>query len=162
MKFYALLCLATCFLGGCVIEESHHEGDPFDDDAGADGKDPPATTCTGGNNGTGNNGTGAGGNGSSGTGTIDQGGGWSAGGTTGTAGTTGDPGGSAGTGSTEPPPPPSCTDLETEAACSDRADCTPIYAGTDCSCGPECTCIGGEPGCICESFGFLVCIEAEE
>ena len=60
-----------------------------------------------------------------------------------------------------PPPPPECMELATEAACSDRADCTPIYAGTDCSCGPECICEGGDPNCICESFGFLVCVDAE-
>ena len=60
MKFYAALCLATCFLGGCVIEESHHEGDPFDGDGGGDVKGPPAPACTGGNSSTaGNNGTGA-------------------------------------------------------------------------------------------------------
>lgn len=50
-----------------------------------------------------------------------------------------------------------CEDLETEAACSARSDCEPVYAGIDCSCGPDCTCIGGEPGCVCESFEFFAC-----
>jgi hypothetical protein len=60
-----------------------------------------------------------------------------------------------------PPPPPECLELTTEEACTERADCTPIYAGTDCTCGPDCTCIGGEPGCVCETYGFLVCVDAE-
>jgi hypothetical protein len=81
------------------------------------------------------------------------------GGSTASGGTSGTSPGTGGI--VEPPPPPECMELATEAACSERADCTPIYAGTDCSCGPECTCIGGEPGCVCESFGFLVCVEAE-
>ena len=50
-----------------------------------------------------------------------------------------------------------CGELETEAACTHRSDCTPIYGGTNCSCGADCECQGGEPGCICESFEFFVC-----
>lgn len=50
-----------------------------------------------------------------------------------------------------------CEELDTELACSERADCEPVYAGVDCSCGPDCTCIGGEPGCVCESFEFFTC-----
>jgi hypothetical protein len=54
-----------------------------------------------------------------------------------------------------------CGELETEAACSERADCVPIYGGTNCSCGADCECQGGEPGCICESFEYFVCQPAE-
>lgn len=54
-----------------------------------------------------------------------------------------------------------CGELETEAACTHRSDCTPIYGGTNCSCGADCECQGGEPGCICESFEFFVCRAAE-
>jgi hypothetical protein len=50
-----------------------------------------------------------------------------------------------------------CGELTTEAACTHRSDCTPIYAGINCSCGPDCECRGGEPGCVCESFGFFGC-----
>jgi hypothetical protein len=50
-----------------------------------------------------------------------------------------------------------CGELTTEAACDERTDCLPIYAGTGCSCGPDCQCIGGEPGCICTSFEFFRC-----
>jgi len=50
-----------------------------------------------------------------------------------------------------------CPELSTEAGCDNRNDCKSIYAGTNCSCGPECTCIGGEPGCVCQSFSFFTC-----
>jgi len=54
-----------------------------------------------------------------------------------------------------------CAELATEAACTHRTDCTPIYAGTDCSCGQDCSCHGGEPGCVCASFEFFVCRTSE-
>lgn len=54
-----------------------------------------------------------------------------------------------------------CGELETEAACTHRSDCTPIYGGTNCSCGQDCECKGGDPGCVCESFEFFVCRVAE-
>lgn len=50
-----------------------------------------------------------------------------------------------------------CAELSSEADCDHRNDCVSIYAGTDCSCGAECTCIGGEPGCVCQSFAFFTC-----
>lgn len=50
-----------------------------------------------------------------------------------------------------------CGELKTEAACTHRSDCTPVYAGINCSCGQDCECKGGEPGCVCESFEFFVC-----
>jgi hypothetical protein len=50
-----------------------------------------------------------------------------------------------------------CGELQSEAACTHRSDCTPIYAGTNCSCGQDCECKGGEPGCVCEKFEFFVC-----
>jgi hypothetical protein len=54
-----------------------------------------------------------------------------------------------------------CPELSTEADCDHRNDCKSIYAGTNCSCGPECTCIGGEPGCVCQSFSFFTCEPVE-
>ncbi len=54
-----------------------------------------------------------------------------------------------------------CGELKTEAACTHRSDCTPVYAGTNCSCGQDCACKGGEPGCVCESFAFFVCQAAQ-
>jgi hypothetical protein len=55
-----------------------------------------------------------------------------------------------------------CGELSTEEACDNRNDCMTVYAGTNCSCGPECACIGGEPGCVCESFAFFACENAVE
>jgi hypothetical protein len=55
-----------------------------------------------------------------------------------------------------------CAELEGESACDTRNDCVTIYAGTDCSCGPECACIGGEPGCVCQSFEFFQCTPLDE
>jgi hypothetical protein len=82
----------------------------------------------------------------------------------GTGGTNATGGTDTGTGGVvePPPPPPECLELADETACTERTDCEPIYAGTDCSCGPDCTCIGGEPGCVCESYGYLVCVDAED
>jgi len=53
-----------------------------------------------------------------------------------------------------------CPELDTEAACTHRSDCTPVYGGTNCSCGQDCECHGGEPGCVCQSFEFFVCRNA--
>jgi hypothetical protein len=50
-----------------------------------------------------------------------------------------------------------CAELTNETDCDNRNDCVSIYAGENCSCGPECTCIGGEPGCVCQSFAFFQC-----
>jgi hypothetical protein len=50
-----------------------------------------------------------------------------------------------------------CGELATEAACGVRIDCKVVYAGVNCSCGPDCHCVGGEAGCICESFQFFRC-----
>jgi hypothetical protein len=54
-------------------------------------------------------------------------------------------------------PPPACDALKTEAECSERADCTPVYAGVDCTCGAGCECQAGQPGCVCASFEFFRC-----
>lgn len=54
-----------------------------------------------------------------------------------------------------------CGELTSEQSCTNRIDCTPVYAGTNCSCGADCECMGGEPGCICESFDFFSCAAAE-
>lgn len=54
-----------------------------------------------------------------------------------------------------------CAELETEAQCAERADCIPVYGGVNCSCGADCECQGGEPGCICESFEYVVCRAVE-
>jgi len=50
-----------------------------------------------------------------------------------------------------------CGELDSELACTNRRDCTPVYGGTNCSCGNNCECHGGEPGCVCEQFGFVTC-----
>ena len=55
-----------------------------------------------------------------------------------------------------------CSELEDDDACAERDDCESVYAGVDCSCGPECTCMGGEPGCVCESFEFFKCVELDD
>lgn len=54
-----------------------------------------------------------------------------------------------------------CGELASEVSCTNRLDCTPIYAGTNCSCGADCECVGGEPGCVCEAFEFFACAAAE-
>jgi hypothetical protein len=61
----------------------------------------------------------------------------------------------------EPAAEETCGELDLEADCAARADCIPVYGGTNCSCGQDCECEGGEPGCICESFEFFVCRAAE-
>jgi hypothetical protein len=50
-----------------------------------------------------------------------------------------------------------CPELADEAACGARPGCKVVYAGVHCSCGPDCHCIGGEAGCICESFEYFRC-----
>jgi len=50
-----------------------------------------------------------------------------------------------------------CGELDSELACTNRRDCTPVYGGMNCSCGSNCQCHGGEPGCVCERFGFVTC-----
>jgi hypothetical protein len=55
-----------------------------------------------------------------------------------------------------------CGELASEESCDNRNDCTTVYAGINCSCGPECACIGGEPGCVCESFAYFACEAAVE
>jgi hypothetical protein len=50
--------------------------------------------------------------------------------------------------SAPPPPPPACSTLG-EAACDGRADCTPLYAGSDCHCTPS--------GCTCDTWTFDSC-----
>jgi len=50
-----------------------------------------------------------------------------------------------------------CPELSTESACDHRNDCMSIYAGINCSCGADCECVGGEPGCVCQSFEFFSC-----
>jgi hypothetical protein len=62
----------------------------------------------------------------------------------------------------EPAAAETCTELDLEVDCTARADCIPVYGGTNCSCGRDCECEGGEPGCICESFEFFVCRAAAE
>ena len=66
--------------------------------------------------------------------------------------------GDAGVPTPPPPPPPTCAELPDEVTCELRADCQPIYAGTDCSCGPNCTCFDGAEGCTCEHFAYFTCV----
>jgi hypothetical protein len=47
-------------------------------------------------------------------------------------------------------PPPACELLATEAACTGRADCIPVYVGTDCICTPE-------TGCTCQTLTYARC-----
>lgn len=64
-------------------------------------------------------------------------------------------------GECQPADAETCGELETEPECSERSDCIAVYGGIDCSCGADCECQGGEPGCICESFEYLVCRASE-
>jgi hypothetical protein len=61
----------------------------------------------------------------------------------------------------EPANVETCGEMEGEPECAERSDCIPVYGGINCSCGADCECQGGEPGCICESFEYLVCQPAE-
>lgn len=48
-----------------------------------------------------------------------------------------------------PPPPPACSTLTVEADCVARADCDPIYTGSDCTCDRN--------GCTCKTEVFASC-----
>jgi hypothetical protein len=54
-------------------------------------------------------------------------------------------------------PPPACTTLTSEAACSARADCTPVYGGMNCTNSAGSTCHSGEADCTCATYSFAVC-----
>jgi hypothetical protein len=54
-------------------------------------------------------------------------------------------------------PPPACSALTTEAACTGRADCSPVYGGIDCSNDLGTPCVSGEANCTCASYGFAAC-----
>ena len=167
-KSIGLFVVAALCLGACNVEHYDDCGDkdPFDFD---DDFETGARAGTSGKAGSAPNGEG---------------------GTSGSGGTDGGGSSAAGTGGTTEPEPPAtpcaqendcgpgfncnfdvnecqpadaetCGELESEAACSERADCVPIYGGTNCSCGADCECQGGEPGCICESFQYFVCQPAE-
>ena len=168
-KSIGLFVVAVLCLGACNVEHYDDEcgdKDPFDfDDDFETGARAGASSKAGSANG-------------------DDGGSPSNGGTGGSSSTTA---GSGGTAEPEPPATPcekendcgpgfncnfdvnecqpadaeTCPELESEAECSERADCVPIYGGTNCSCGADCECQGGEPGCICESFQYFVCQPAE-
>ena len=47
-------------------------------------------------------------------------------------------------------PAPACETLATEAACTGRADCIPVYAGSDCTCTPT-------QGCTCQTLAYERC-----
>ena len=57
---------------------------------------------------------------------------------------------------TEPPPP--CTALVTEATCTARADCTPIYGGMSCTNNAGDVCQSGEANCTCATYSFAACV----
>jgi hypothetical protein len=61
----------------------------------------------------------------------------------------------------EPSEVETCAEMESEEECAVRNDCIPVYGGVNCSCGADCECQGGEPGCICETFDYLVCQAVE-
>jgi hypothetical protein len=54
--------------------------------------------------------------------------------------------------------PPPCQWLD-ETACATRADCIPVYGGTDCKDPNGGQCVGGQPGCVCASYGFVACAD---
>jgi hypothetical protein len=51
------------------------------------------------------------------------------------------------------PPPPTCYAIESEATCIARADCEPVYVGSDCHCDAG--------GCGCDSHTFAECRPAQ-
>ena len=55
-------------------------------------------------------------------------------------------------------PPPMCTALATEAACSARVDCTPIYGGMSCTNTVGSPCHSGEANCTCATYSFGACV----
>ena len=56
-----------------------------------------------------------------------------------------------------PPPPPACSTLTTEADCTARTDCKPVYEGIDCTTPSGGACKPGDPSCTCASFQFASC-----
>jgi hypothetical protein len=55
-------------------------------------------------------------------------------------------------------PPPACTSLTTEADCTARADCTPIYGGMSCTNSMGSSCQSGEANCTCATYSFAACV----
>jgi hypothetical protein len=55
-------------------------------------------------------------------------------------------------------PPPACTVLTAEAACSARVDCAPIYGGMSCTNAVGSPCHSGEANCTCEMYSFAACV----
>jgi hypothetical protein len=54
-------------------------------------------------------------------------------------------------------PPPACSALTTEAVCTTRADCSPVYGGMNCSNDMGTSCQSGEANCTCASYSFAAC-----
>jgi len=167
MMGWAIVCLLG--LVGCTIERYDDDCADYDDDGFGHG-----ASTSGGKSGAGSAGTGSGGSAAT------------SGGSAGSASTSG---GSAAQGGSaaEPAPEPcaeerdcapgyncdvdsqqclpseqeTCGELTSEQACNNRRDCAPVYGGINCSCGADCECVGGEPGCVCESFEFFACRAGE-
>jgi hypothetical protein len=55
-------------------------------------------------------------------------------------------------------PPPACTALTTEAACTARADCSPVYGGMSCTNDVGSVCQSGEANCTCATYSFAACV----
>ncbi len=55
-------------------------------------------------------------------------------------------------------PPPVCAALSTEAACSARADCSPVYGGMSCTNTVGSPCHSGEANCTCATYSFAACV----
>jgi hypothetical protein len=55
-------------------------------------------------------------------------------------------------------PPPACTALTTEVACTARADCSPIYGGMSCTNNVGSVCQSGEANCTCATYSFAACV----
>jgi hypothetical protein len=54
--------------------------------------------------------------------------------------------------------PPACTALTTEANCTARADCTPVYGGMSCTNTAGDICQSGEANCTCATYSFAACV----
>jgi hypothetical protein len=54
-------------------------------------------------------------------------------------------------------PPAACSALTTEAECTTRADCSPVYGGMNCSNDVGTPCHSGDANCTCATYSFAAC-----
>jgi hypothetical protein len=179
MMGWAIVCLLG--LVGCTIERYDDDCADYDDDDGfghgassSGGKSGAAGSGNAGHSAGTDSGTGSAGTDSAGTG--NGGSSSSSGGSAAQGGSTAEPapepcaeerdcapGYNCDAGSRQclPSEQETCGELTSEQACNNRRDCAPVYGGINCSCGADCECVGGEPGCVCESFEFFACRAGE-